>query len=205
MQLYHNPLSSNSRRVAMMADHLGIELDLVHIDLATEAGRRKLNEVNPNSKIPVLVHGDFVLWESCAIMQFLADGTPGNALYPQDPKVRADINRWMFWGCQHFATAVRILVWENVWKKFVTGSGPDLDALARGAAELAQVAEVLDDHLAGQPFLVGQAVTLADYAVVAPLMYKEKARLPVEDYPHLMAWLARMQALPAWQHTEPRW
>lgn len=205
MQLYHNPVSSNSRRVAMMADHLGIDLALVPIDLASEAGRRQLDAVNPNSKIPVLVHDDFVLWESCAIMQYLADRKPGNALYPHEPQTRADINRWMFWGCQHFAAAVRILVWENVWKKFVTGAAPDLDALARGAAELEQVAQVLDAHLAGRRFLVGDAVTLADYAVVAPLMYKEKARLPVDDYPHLMAWFERIQGLPAWRNTEPSW
>jgi len=48
-------------------------------------------------------------------------------------------------------------------------------------------------------------VTLADYAVVAPLMYKEQARLPLDDYPHLLAWFARVRELPAWQRTTPAW
>ena len=98
MHLYTHPFSSNARRVTMAADHLGIRLDLVEINLGSEADRRRLNEVNDNSKIPVLVDDDFVLWESCAIMQYLADSKPGQALYPQDLLARADVNRWMFWG-----------------------------------------------------------------------------------------------------------
>jgi glutathione S-transferase len=64
---------------------------------------------------------------------------------------------------------------------------------------------VLDGHVAGRHWLVGDGVTLADFAVAAPLMYRERARLPLEGYPHLLAWFERVQALPAWQHTEYDW
>ena len=205
MQLYHHPLSASARRVLMAAAHLGVALDLVEIDLTSPDDRRRLEEMNANSKVPVLVDGDFVLWESCAIMQYLADGTPGQTVYPHDRAARADVNRWMFWTCQHFAPALGVFGWENVWKKAVTGEDADPRELARGARDVAQTAAVLDKHLATRRWLVGDAVTLADYAMAAPLMYKEQARLPLDDYPHVLAWFARVQELPAWQRTTPAW
>jgi glutathione S-transferase len=205
MQLYYHPISSNARRVLLAAHDLGIQLELVEINLVSEADRRRLGEVNPNGKIPVLVDDGFVLWESCAIMQYLADGKPGQTVYPHGPLARADVNRWMFWACQHFAPAIGVITWQNVWKKVVTGEGADVNELARGAADLARAAAVLDRHMANRAWLVGDGVTLADYAVAAPLMYRERARLPLDEYPHLMAWFARVQELPAWRHTTPVW
>jgi glutathione S-transferase len=205
MHLYYNPISSNARRVTMVADHLGIKLDLVEINLANAGDRRRLAEVNENSKIPVLMDEDFVLWESCAIMQYLADCAPGQTIYPEDPIARANVNRWMFWASQHFATAIGVVVWENLWKKLVTGVDTDPVELARGQRDLARFAPVLDAQLAGRKWLCGDAVTLADYATAAPLMYMERARLPLEQYENVMAWFGRVQELPAWRHTTPVW
>jgi glutathione S-transferase len=205
MQLYHHPISSNARRVLLAADHLGIQLDLVEVSLMSEADRRRIAEVNDNGKIPVLVDDGFVLWESCAIMQYLADSQPGQTVYPQDPLGRADVNRWMFWACQHFAPAISVITWQRLWKKMVTGEDADANEVARGTTELARAAAVLDKHLATRRWLVWDGVTLADYAVAAPLMYLERARLPLEGYPHLLAWFGRVQALPAWRNTEAVW
>jgi glutathione S-transferase len=83
MQLYYHPISSNARRVLMAADHLGVELDLIECNLMSASDRLRLQEVNDNGKIPVLADDDFVLWESCAIMQYLADSKPGQVVYPQ--------------------------------------------------------------------------------------------------------------------------
>jgi len=205
MQLYYNPYSSNTRRVLLAADHLGIAFDLVKIDLGSQDDRRRLGEVNDNGKLPVLIDGDFILWESCAIMQYLADGTPGQTVWPQERRARADVSRWMFWACQHFSPAVGVLTWEHIWKKFVTGQDADPKEVARGEADLAEAACVLDRHLATRRWLVGDDITLADYAVVGSLMYKDKAALPLDGYPHLLAWFERIQALPAWQRTDQAW
>ena len=64
---------------------------------------------------------------------------------------------------------------------------------------------VLDQHLATHQWMSGNALTLADYAVAAPLMYISRANIPVEKYTHLLAWFGRMQQLPAWQQTESPW
>jgi glutathione S-transferase len=202
MRLYHHPISSNARRALMTAIHLNLPIELAALSLMEERDRRRLAELNPNGKLPVLVDGDFMLWESCAIMQYLAEQAPGQTLYPQAPQARADVNRWMFWGVQHFAPAVSVLAWENVWKG-MSGRGPaDVREVARGTQELQRFAAVLDAHLAGRDWLVGDALTLADFTIAAPLMYRDKAQLPLAPYANIAAWHARVRALQAWRETD---
>ena len=201
MRIYHHQISSNSRRVMMLAQHLGLDAEFIEINLASADDRRRLLEINPNCKIPVLEDDGFLLWESCAIMQYLADRTPGQDVYPQDVQVRADVNRWMFWATQHLSPAIGVLTWERIWKGFVTGQGPDAKEEARGESDLAECAAVLDRHLAGRGWVVGERLSLADFALAAPIMYLDKAALPLRQYANLMAWYERVRQLPAWRHV----
>jgi glutathione S-transferase len=205
MRLYYHPCSSNVRRVLLVAAHLGVQLEKVEVDLMSEADRARLVEINPNSKIPVLDDGGFLLWESNAIVQYLCERTPGQALYPQDPAARADVNRWLFWCAQHFSPAVSILTWERLWKGLVGAGEADPVEVAKGEQQFAQFAAVLEGHLSRQAWLSGGAVSLADFSVAAPLMYIERARLPVDLYPHLQKWMETVKKLPAWAETEAIW
>ncbi|HEX2604747.1 MAG TPA: glutathione S-transferase family protein [Oxalicibacterium sp.] len=199
MRLYHNAYSTNSHRVVLTARHLGIPLDLVSVDLMSPADREKLVRINPNSKIPVLEDGELMLWESCAIMQYLAEKTPGQTIYPSDARSRADVHRWLFWCAQHFSPAVSLILWENCIKGMIGGGDPDPHEVARGELQLAQFARVLDDHLARREWICGDGLTLADMAIASPLMVSERAKLPVRQYRHVQAWFARMQSLDAWK------
>lgn len=205
MRLYHHPASSNSRRVMLAAIHMGTPLDVTEVNLMSEEDRRRLEVLNPNCMVPVLQDSDFILWESCAIMQYLADRTHGQTLYPDNIVQRADINRWMLWACQHFSPAIGIIVWENIWKGITGGGMPDQVELDRGARLLAKFGAVLEQHLAGREWAVGDKLSLADFALAAPLMYTEQAKLPVTQYPKMMAWLGRIQQLDAWKQSEPVW
>ena len=205
MRLYHHPVSSNSRRVIMAAIHMGTPLETTEVNLLSQEDRRRLEELNPNSKVPVLQDGEFILWESCAIMQYLADRTLGQTLYPDNIMVRADINRWMLWACQHFAPALGILTYERIWKGVRGLGGPDPVEIARGEKQILQFATVLNKHLENREWMVADKITLADYAVAAPLMYIEQARLPLGEYQHIMQWFDRIQQLDAWQKTIPVW
>lgn len=205
MRLYHNPLSSNARRVLLTASQLGIKLEDVFIDLGSEADRKRLKEVNICGKVPVLEDDGFQLWESCAIMQYLADKHGASDIYPTDLKQRADVNRWMFFAAQHFAPAIGILTWQYLWKKFVTGEGPDPVEIKKGETFVHEHASVLNKHLETHQWLSGNKLTLADFAVAAPLMYMSRANVPVEQYTHLLAWFKRIEQLPAWQQTETPW
>ncbi|GJI97967.1 glutathione S-transferase [Duganella caerulea] len=205
MRLYHHPASTSSRRVMLAALHMGTPLELTEVNLMSPEDRRRLVAINPNSKVPVLQDGDFILWESCAIMQYLADRTLGQTLYPDNIVVRADINRWLLWSSQHFAPALGGIVYENIWKGLTGAGGPDAHELERYGRQVAQFGAVLEQHLAGREWLVGDKLSLADFAVASSLMYVEQAKLPVKQYPKLMAWLGRIQQLEAWKQTEPVW
>lgn len=205
MRLYYHPVSTNARRATMTAHHLGIPLDLVPVDLAK--GEQRLPEFldrNPNGRVPVLVDDDgYTLWESRAIMLYLASRTPGQTLYPEDAHARADVHRWLFWCAVHFSPALGIFTWENFVKRLAGAGEPDPAELRRGERQLAQLAPVLDAHLAGRTWVVGDQPTLADLSLSPPLALTGPASIPVTPYANLQAWFARVQQLDAWKKTAP--
>jgi glutathione S-transferase len=111
----------------------------------------------------------------------------------------------MLWACQHWSPAIGYLTFERIWKGLIGQGGPDADVVARAENELAKFAAVLDGHLAGRAWLVGDKLSLADFALAPPLMYTEQAKLPVQQYPHIMAWYERVRQLDVWKNTEPVW
>ena len=208
MRLYHHPLSSNARRAVMaalqLAPHLPEPVELVLVDL-TQGEHRQPDflRLNPHGKVPVLLDGDFALTESLAIMEYLAERAPGQTLWPANPQARADVNRWMFWSAQHLMPPVSVLNWERFVKGLVTGEAADPARLGQGEAEFHTHASLLDAHLAGREWVCGDALSLADFSLAAPLMHLQTARLPIAPYEHLQTWWARVRDLPAWQASEP--
>ncbi|MCG2583642.1 glutathione S-transferase family protein [Massilia sp. TS11] len=201
MKLYYHPGSANARRVRLAAHALGLPLELEFVDLMDADARRRLLELNPNNKVPVLADDGFLLTESHAIMLYLCERAPVQSLLPAGLQARADVTRWLFWSAQHWQPAVSILTWENLWKQR-TGRGPaDLNELARGAAQFSQFAQVLEQQLTRQTWVCGDSLGLADYALAAALNVWREARIPLEDYPHILAWFGRVEASPAWQAT----
>ncbi|MFB1484923.1 glutathione S-transferase family protein [Corallococcus sp. RDP092CA] len=204
MKLYFHPLSGNSRRVLLVAAHLDVPLERILVDL-TQGEQRDTSHLrlNPNGRVPVLDDDGFLLWESRAIIQYLAEKTPGQTLLPTDARGRADVSRWLFWCSAHMAQANTILVVEN-FVKARTGRGPPEPAeVARGEALFAQYAQVLDTHLAGKKWVAQERLTLADFSLAASFALAGPARLPLGDYMNIQAWLARVQELDAWKRTTP--
>ncbi|MEO8846398.1 MAG: glutathione S-transferase family protein [Kofleriaceae bacterium] len=201
MKLYFHPKSGNSRRVLLVASHLGVPLERVVVDLTKNEQRGTPHlERNPNGRVPVLDDDGFVLWESRAIMQYLADKTPGQTLLPTDPRERAEVNRWLFWCAAHLAPALTIVVLENFVKP-LTGRPTDPAEVARGLQLFAQLAPILETQLAGKTWVAHERVTLADYSLAAGFALAGPARLPLADYPNLRAWFGRVQELDAWRQT----
>src|SRR6185503_13833920 len=163
MRLYHHPLSSNSRRAVMTALQLGTNVELGVVDLAKGEQRTPdFLRLNPNGRVPVLDDDGFYLHESHAIMQYLADGTPGQTVYPTERRARADVNRWLFWSAQHFQPAVGLVRWERVIKGRMGQGGPDEQEAERGDRLVAELAPVLDAQLKGKQWVLGDTLTLAD-------------------------------------------
>jgi len=204
VRLYHHPFSSSARRAVMAARYMNTDVELVLVkDLREPEQRRELLRLNPNGKIPVMQDGDFVLWESYAIMQYFAEKTPGQTLYPTELRARADVSRWMYWCAQHWVPALSVLAWEN-WMKQIFGNGspPDRQEVLRGEVELAKVATVLDGHLRGREWLCSSGLSLADFAICVTLVAQEPARLPLLQYGNLQAWFGRIQSLDVWKQTK---
>lgn len=202
MKLYYSPLSSNSMKVRVAAALLDIPLELVNVELPKGEQRRpEYLAINPMGKVPVLVDGELVLPESAAIMIYLADSKPGNTLYPAERRARADVNRWLFWAASHWAPAVGALAFEKVLKpKFFNGQ-TDPVQVKRQEDLMQACAKVLNEHLAKRQWVAGNAMTLADIAIA--VSFASLLPLPIQSWPHIAAWFARIQPLPAWQANLP--
>jgi glutathione S-transferase len=202
MKLYGFPPSPNTWKVRALAAHLKIKLDEEAVELSQPRTPDYL-AINPTGRTPALVDGDFRLWESTAIMQYLASLKP-NSIYPGDPRTRADIMRWQSWSIAHWGKeACEPLLFNNLVKRVFNMGRPDADAVAKGTAAFHREAKVLDAHLARQTYLVGNGVTLADFEIATPLFYAEAGQLPVAGYANIRAWFGRVSALPCWQETAP--
>jgi glutathione S-transferase len=205
MKLYGFPPSPNTWKTRAVAAHLGIALDFEFVDLTKGVQRgADYRALNPTGRTPTLVDGEFVVWESTAIMQYLASRRP-NALWPDDARTRADIMRWQSWQLAHWGKeGCEPLLFERLVKQILQLGPPDEAVVAKGLAAFNKEAAVLDAHLAKQPYLAGNDVTLADFSVAAPLFYAERADLPVAPYANVKAWFARVSALPCWRETAPQ-
>src|SRR5215203_3101370 len=205
MKLYGFPASPNTWKVRALAAHLGLALEDKFIDLSKGEQRQpEYLKVNPTGRTPTLVNGDFTLPESNAIMQYLASRRP-NRLWPSDERARTDIARWQFWSVAHWSGEACVpLIFQKMVKAFLGMGAPDETVVAKGTEAFHREATILDAHLGRHGVLVGDDLTVADFTVVAPLVYAKEAGLPVVQYPHVQAWSSRILALPAWQDTAPQ-
>jgi len=205
MKLYGFPPSPNTWKVRAVAAHLGLPLELQFVDLTK--GQQRTPDylaINPTGRTPTLVDGDFVLGESTAIMQYLAEQKP-NTLWPNDVCARADIVRWQCWQLAHWnGEACQPLVFQRLVKKLLNMGAPEAAVVDNATEAFNREAQMLDAHLAKRGYLVGSAVTLADFSAAAPLFYSKEAELPVASYPRVQDWFARVSALPAWRDTAPQ-
>ena len=203
MKLYVFPPSPNSLRCQAVANQTGVELELIPIDFGnpaqTEAEFAALYALNPNRKIPTLVDGDFVLWESGAIMAYLAGRQPDNGLIPADLQRRSQMDQWSFWSASHWGTACTLFIFENVVKKIMNIGDPDPAQLAKGEEEFKRFGTVLNDHLKGRDTLVGNSVTLADHTIASWLVHAEMAAYPLAGYTEIMRWSGGILGSDAWQ------
>ena len=203
MRLYQHPMSANARAAVMTALELRAPVELTYVDLQRgEQTQPAFLKMNPNHRVPVLEDDGFYLWESRAIMQYLADKTPGQSLYPSDARARADVNRWLFWSGQHFAPSVGIFFYENMVKQMIGRGAPDPVELKRGDTLFNEFAAVLDGHLADREWICGPSLTLADLSIAAAYGCAAPGKAPVAWYANVQQWFGRVQTLDVWKKTE---
>jgi glutathione S-transferase len=193
----------NPRKACAVARHLNSPVKFVHIDLAK--GEHKTPDylaINPNGKVPALLDGDLKLWESNAIMCHLARKA-GSDLWPQDDARKIEITRWLTWNSEHFTRHAGKLYFEYLIKpKFGLGAQDDA-GIKEATGFFKQFAGVLNDHLRGRKYILGDTLTVADFAVGITLPYADRANIPVKEFPNVERWHARLNELPAWREPFP--
>lgn len=205
MKLYSFPGSPNALRSLAVAYETGLAFDL--IDLNMMGGENRSPEflaINPNGKVPALVDGDFVVWESRAINAYLAALAPEKNLNPTDPKVRATVEQWSNWQAIHFGPALQGIAFERVQKKLFGMGEPDEAAIAGQLKTAADLLPILDAALADKSWIAGD-LSLADFAIATNFILRGPARLGIEAYPNVTAWIERVEALPSWQKAIAPW
>jgi len=198
VKIYGIPLSQNVRKPLAVAAHLGIAVENV--------GCRPMDaivkEKYPAARIPFMEDGGVVLGESNAIMIHLASKTT-NDLYPEDRARRDAVNQWLFWDVAHWTPAYQPIQFERLVKQLL-GLGPADEAVIEATlAKFRREAGYVDAHLKGRDWLVGNAATLADFAIGAGLTHAKAMDLPLADYPSIGAWNARVMALEGMKKTAP--
>lgn len=200
IELFVFPPSPRAVKVLSVAHHLGIPYALRRVDLFKGEHRAPgYAAMNPNMRMPTLRDGDYTLWESGAIQQYLALQRPESGLLPLQERARLDVTRWQLWDQAHWDANCAIFVFERVIKPRIPGQPPEEPAaIARGEEGLQRAARVLDAQLAGRRWVTGDSLTVADFALAAPLSIGKMAGLPLDGCANIQRWYGDISALPGW-------
>lgn len=201
MKLYYFDVL-NPRKVCALARHLNLPVEFVHVNLGKgEHKTPAFLAMNPNAKVPVLVDGETTLWESSAILCYLAHKA-GSDLWPADAR-QFEVLRWLLWDATEFAPKAGTLYFEHVIKSRFGIGAPDPAEVQKATEGFLRFAAVLEAHLKGRRYLVGDALSVADFAVAITLPYAQQAHLPLESFPEIQRWHAQLNRLPAWREPFP--
>jgi glutathione S-transferase len=203
MKLHVAPPSPRAIKVVALKNNLELDCEIRVLDFARgDHTTPEYAALNPNKLMPVLEDEGFVLWESNAILQYLAAKKPECGLWPSDAKRQADVLRWMSWESAHWApNGCSILIRENLLKRIFGGGEPDPAEIARGQNEFHRFGGVLDGYLKGRKWLTGNDLTIADYSVGAWMAVSQVAQYPVAKYAEINRWYGTLASQPGWKEA----
>ncbi|MCQ3002530.1 glutathione S-transferase [Pseudomonas syringae] len=198
LKIWGRKNSSNVRKALWIAEELGLPYE------ALDAGGAfglvdgaEYRAKNPNGRIPMIEDGDFVLWESNAIVRYLAARhAPDSALYPADPQQRATADKWMDWTTSTFAGPFRDVFWG------VLRTPPEQQDWVQinGAIKTLQsLLIVVDEALQKQPYLSGAEFGMGDIPLGSFIYAWFEMPIERPAMPHLESWYERLKARPAYQ------
>ena len=196
IQLYCFGESGNSYKAALALEMSGLDWEPVFVDFFNGATRDASyrDGVNAMGEAPVMVDGDLRLTQSGAIQQYVTDRSGKHGGAPRD---RYEVLRWVLWDNHKLSSQagmVRFLM------NFLPEPKRPADVIAFSQARLASAYKVLDAHLAGRDWIVGDGVTNADLSCCGYLYYPEPFGFLRGDWPNIDAWLTRLSEQPGWQH-----
>ncbi|BCP52945.1 glutathione S-transferase [Kaistia sp. 32K] len=188
--------SSNVKKVLWCAEEIGLAYESIPaggaFGVTADPAYRAMN---PNGLVPTIRDGDIVLWESNAIVRYLAARYADGTLWPRDIAERASADRWMDWTTAAFAPPFRDVFWGMVR---TPAERRDMAVIEASRQKCSTLLAIADRALAERPYLSGEAFGMGDIPLGC-LAYAWFA-MPIErpDLPHLARWHERLLARPAY-------
>jgi glutathione S-transferase len=190
--LYDSPVSGNCYKVRLLLAHLGLPYERRAVDVVDRSDRPEvLGGLNPSLRVPTLVLDDGrPLAESNAILWYFGDGT---GFLPRDSYERAQVLQWMFFEQYEHEPAIAV---ARFWLAYSGRPEDFADRLPERQAAGRRVLAVMEEHLDGRSYLVGEGLTIADISLYAYTHVAPEAGIELEPYPAIRAWLARVASQP---------
>jgi glutathione S-transferase len=193
--LYCFAESGNAYRVALMLNLCGLDWEPRKVDFfggetRTPEYRQALNEMG---EVPVLEHGDKRLSQSGVILDYLSEQT--GRFGAENDEERREIWRWILFDNHKFNSSLGALRFLLRFAK--TGETPATEFL-RGRA-LGSM-QIVDSHVAGREFILGERATIADLSMCGYLYFGDELSVDLSAYPNVQRWIDRIAALPGWKH-----
>lgn len=180
---------SSALRCAWLAEELGLEYELVDLDF--QKGEHKTPEylkLNPNGKVPTMVDGDFVLWESLAICYYMIEKKEAFEFVGTSTQEHGIVNQWCFWALMHlYGNAFSPLVlqkWRNSPDTEITKAAREID--------LPRFLGVLEDRLNGREYVALDHFTLSDLVIMSVTKSYSFIECDMTTYPNITAWMNRV-------------
>lgn len=196
MKLYCFGESGNAYKAALALQLSGLEWEPVYVDFFNGETRqeRYLNEVNEMGEVPVLVDGDIRLSQSGAIQAYVTEksGRFGGA-----PDERYDVLRWVLWDNHKLSSQAGM---TRFLMNFLPPEKRPEPVIAFMQGRLKSAYRVLDGHLAGRDWIVGDGPTNADLSCCGYLFYPEPFGFDRADWPNIDRWLTNIEGLDGWKH-----
>jgi glutathione S-transferase len=198
LKIWGRRSSFNVQKVLWLAGELGLTYE--HIPAGGDFGRKDdpdFRAMNPHGRVPVLQDGDLSVWESHAILRYLAARYSPGDFWPEDPAIRSRHDGWMDWS----QTALQPAFLEGVfWGFYRTPEAQrNLPAIRRDLNRCAKYFQLLDKTLEGHPFLLGNELTLADIPAGTSLYRYFELDIERPPLPNVTAWYERLQQRPAYR------
>lgn len=194
MRLYTHPLSGNSYKAELLLSHLGVSCEKVVVDIFKgEHKTEEFKKLNPNCKIPVLVDGDFVMWESNALLFYIARKFAPTPYLPEDPDRFGMVAQWVLFGKTSIDPALAL---ARFWTKFLPADQVNPDALAQKRREGESVLGIMNKCLPECGEFLAGGYTIADMACYPYIALAGEGGVDVSEYPEVSEWLKKVESQP---------
>jgi len=194
--LYTYPLSGNGRKVHMCLEEIGAQYEISRVDLMQgEQKNPEYLKLNPNGKVPTLVDHGFVLWESNAILLYLAERFPGAKLLPLEAQDRARVFQWLLFEQTTFRPPLSMLYRQI---HFTPTERQERKVIDQAWSEVRTNMGILQATLSGREY-VGGTFSVADMAVLPYVYLATDLHFDLSPWPAVAAYYKRLSSRPTWQ------